>query len=120
MKTSLAAASYATAAGRFSVVWLSGPSILPGVPIVANSYAFLESRDLLGERVIPLPPDQAQHPGWWKPMPDAALAQAVRSLPAGGFVWIGPERAPELVSIRRARHVRLLGRAGSIIVAGVS
>src|SRR5256885_7649706 len=33
-KTSLAAASYATAAGRFSVVRLSGPSILPGVPIV--------------------------------------------------------------------------------------
>src|SRR5207244_11121723 len=33
-KTSLAAAPYATAAGRFSVVWLSAPSILPGVPIV--------------------------------------------------------------------------------------
>jgi len=99
---------------------LVGEHVAPQVPIVANSYAFLEAHDLLGDRVIPLPPDQAQHPGWWKPMPDAALAQAIRALPAGGFVWIGPERAPELVFIRRARHVRLLGRAGSIVVGGVS
>ena len=33
--TSFAAESYAIAAGRLSVLWLSAPSILPGVPIVS-------------------------------------------------------------------------------------
>src|SRR5262245_59483592 len=42
--TSFAAASTAIADGRFRVVWLSGPSILPGVPICRRN---LPSRENL-------------------------------------------------------------------------
>ena len=91
--TSFAAASTATAAGRFSVVWLSGPSILPGVPICSRN---LPSRENLRtcasggpaavRRAAPAAgePRPARSPTTASPRPRAACTAAWRFEPGGG------------------------------------
>ncbi|HEX9983179.1 MAG TPA: hypothetical protein VGF69_07940 [Thermoanaerobaculia bacterium] len=72
-------------------------------PVVASGYLYLEAVTQLGERVIPFPPEQAQHPGWRA----IALVDAA-SLPRQPFLWIGERQAPELGVIRRSRRIEPL------------
>jgi hypothetical protein len=83
------------------------------IPVVASGYCYLESSMVLP--VIAFPPDEAQHPGWWRPLPPEVLGAATRSLPQRSFVWIGSQYAPELNAIRRARRTEMVGHAGNVV-----
>jgi hypothetical protein len=81
-----------------------------GEPVVASGYNWLEAQSVL-PRVTAFPLEQAQHPGWWRPLP----AYDTRNLPAD-FVWIGNAEAPELAALRRVRRALPLGQAGNVVI----
>src|SRR5438105_13124169 len=86
-------------------------------PVVASGYCYLESSMILP--VTAFPPEQAQHPGWWRPLPAEVLASSTRSLPQRSFFWIGSQSTPELNAIRRARRTAIIGRAGNVSILQV-
>jgi len=71
--------------------------------VVASGYCYLETIMNGYPRVMALPPEQAEHPGW------RALPQAGVPIPPGAFYWTGERGAPELrILIREHRIIQPL------------
>jgi hypothetical protein len=87
--------------------------------VVASDYAYLFARARLGLRVRPFPPEQGEHPGWYRPPSMEAALAAARSLPANGFVFIGDAFTPELAAVRQVRRVQLRFGDGPAVVLWV-
>lgn len=92
---------------------------LGGADVVASDYAYLFAAATLGPRTVAFPPEQAQHPGWYRPPSMEAALAAARSLPANGFVFIGDSFTPELAALRQVRRVQLKFRDGPAVVLEV-
>lgn len=90
-----------------------------GGEVVASDYCYLFAWSRLGSRVIAFPPQQAEHPGWYRPPSQEAALAATRSLPANGFVFIGDAVTPELAAVRQARRTQLKFRDGPAVVLAV-
>jgi len=89
------------------------------VDVVASDYAYLFARTRLGPRVRAFPPEQGEHPGWYRPPSMEAALLAARSLPANGFVFIGDAFTPELAAVRQVRRVQLRFSDGPAVVLSV-
>jgi len=89
------------------------------VDVVASDYAYLFVRARLGPRVRPFPPEQGEHPGWYRPPSMEAALAAARSLPANGFVFVGDAFTPELAAVRQVRRVQLRFSDGPAVVLWV-
>jgi hypothetical protein len=87
--------------------------------VVAGDYCYLFAVTQLGLRVAAFPPQQAEHPGWYRPLPVEAARAAARSLPANGFVFIGNALTPETAAIKEVRRVQVLFGDGSTVVLRV-
>jgi hypothetical protein len=89
------------------------------IDVVASDYAYLFARTRLGPRVRAFPPEQGEHPGWYRPPSMEAALGAARSLPANGFVFIGDAFTPELAAVRQVRRVQLRFSDGPAVVLWV-
>ncbi|HEV2722284.1 MAG TPA: hypothetical protein VG323_19855 [Thermoanaerobaculia bacterium] len=99
---------------------LRAASIAAGAPVVvASDYCYLAARVQLGQRVRAFPPEQAEHPGWYRPPTQEAALAAARSLPTTGFVFIADAGTLELAAVARVRRVQLRYRDGPAVVATV-
>jgi len=102
--TSFAAASYATAAGRSSVVWLSAPSILPGVrwsgDTVRHAKTSARGRRQVPQRRSGRPHDLLAPPGHAR-TPAAGASGGAGSRPAAVI-----QTLPLVSTADAARHLR--------------
>jgi len=82
---------------RQATNWIAA-NIPPDQTVVASGYCYLETLMNGHSRVVALPPEQAEHPGW------RALPRTGVPIPQGAFYWIGERGAPELRSLIRAHR----------------
>jgi hypothetical protein len=87
--------------------------------VVAGDYCYLFATAQLGPRVVAFPPEQGEHPGWYRPLPMEAARAAARSLPSHGFVFIGNALTPETAALKEVRRVQPLFGEGAIVVLRV-
>jgi hypothetical protein len=87
---------------RQAACWIAA-NIPPNGTVVASGYCYLETLMNGHTRVVALPPEQAEHPGW------RAQPRAGVPIPPGAFYWTGERGAPELRSlIREHRNIQPL------------